>query len=66
MSKKTINRLKVVLSEKNISSKWLTEQLDKNEAIISRLSTNEVQLPVKTFFQISEKLNVRLKPLFND
>lgn len=36
MSKKAINRLKVVLVEKNLSSKWLAEKLGKNEATISR------------------------------
>lgn len=66
MSKKAINRLKVVLAEKNVSSKWLAEQLGKNEATISRWCTNEVQPPIKTFVQISEKLNVRLTSLFND
>lgn len=36
MSKKAINRLKVVLVEKNVCSKWLAEKLGKNEATISR------------------------------
>lgn len=30
-----INRLKVVLAEKNCKGKWLAEQLGKNEATIS-------------------------------
>jgi transcriptional regulator with XRE-family HTH domain len=66
MSKKAINRLKVVLVEKNLSSKWLAGQLGKNEATISRWCTNEVQPPVKTFVQIAEKLGVKLTSLFND
>ena len=66
MSKKAINRLKVILAEKNVSSKWLAEQLGKNEATISRWCTNEVQPPLKTFVQISEKLDVKLTSLFND
>lgn len=37
MSKKAINRLKVVLAEKNLSSKWLSEQLGKNEATVSKM-----------------------------
>jgi len=41
--------LKVVLAEKNVSSKWLAEQLSKNEATVSRWCTNEVQPPIKTF-----------------
>lgn len=66
MSKKAINRLKVVLAEKNASSKWLAEQLGKNEATVSRWCTNDVQPPIKTFVQISEKLDVKLSTLFND
>jgi len=66
MSKKAINRLKVVLAEKNVSSKWLAEQMGKNEATISRWCTNEVQPLVKTFVKIAEKLNVKLTSLFND
>lgn len=66
MSKKAINRLKVVLVEKNLSSKWLAEQLEMNEATISRWCTNEVQPPLKTFVKIAEKLDVKLTTLFND
>jgi transcriptional regulator with XRE-family HTH domain len=66
MSKKAINRLKVVLAERNVSSKWLAEQLGKNEATISRWCTNEAQPPIKTFIKIAEKLNVKLTSLFND
>ncbi|MDV3719760.1 transcriptional regulator [Elizabethkingia anophelis] len=66
MSKKAINRLKVVLAEKNLSSKWLAEQLGKNEATISRWCTNEVQPPIKTFVRIAEKLDIKLTSLFID
>lgn len=66
MSKKAINRLKVVLAEQNLSSKWLAEQLGMNEATISRWCTNEVQPPLKTFVKIAEKLDVKLTTLFND
>lgn len=66
MSNKAINRLKVVLAEKNVSNKWLAEKLGKNEATISRWCTNDVQPPIKTFVKIAEKLNVRLTSLFND
>jgi putative transcriptional regulator len=66
MSKKVINRIKVVLAEKNLSSKWLAEQLGKNEATVSRWCTNDVQPTLKTFVKIAEKLNVKLTHLFND
>jgi transcriptional regulator with XRE-family HTH domain len=56
----------VVLAEKNLTNKWLAEQLGKNEATISRWCTNEIQPPIKTFIQIAEKLNIKLTSLFND
>ena len=36
MERKLLNRIKVVLAEKNKSNKWLSEQLDKDPAIISQ------------------------------
>ncbi|EKT3958279.1 helix-turn-helix transcriptional regulator [Flavobacterium psychrophilum] len=66
MSKKAINRLKVVLVEKNLSSKWLAEKLGKNEATISRWCTNDVQPNLKTLLEISELLNVNISELIND
>lgn len=66
MSKKAINRLKVVLVEKNVSSKWLAEKLGKNEATISRWCTNDVQPNLKMLLKISELLNVNISELIND
>jgi len=63
MSKKAINRLKVVLVENNVSSKWLAERLNMNEATISRWCTNNAQPPLKTLLKISEILNVRMSDL---
>jgi transcriptional regulator with XRE-family HTH domain len=65
MSKKAINRLKVVLVEKNLSSKWLAEKLGKNEATISRWCTNDVQPNLKMLLEISELLNVNISELIN-
>jgi putative transcriptional regulator len=66
MSKKAINRLKVVLVEKNLSSKWLAAQLDKNEATVSRWCTNDVQPPLTTLAKIAEVLKVNITDLLND
>lgn len=38
---KTINRLRVVLAEKNKTNRWLAEAIDKNEATISRWCNNK-------------------------
>lgn len=66
MSNLVQNRIKVVFAEKNLSSKWLAEQLNKNEEIICSWYTNEEQLPIKTIVQISELLEVKLTNLFNE
>ena len=66
MSEKVnINRLKVVLAEKSLSSKWLAEQLEKNEATVSRWCTNERQPPLETLYQISILLNTDIRELLN-
>ncbi|WP_040400885.1 helix-turn-helix transcriptional regulator [Cecembia lonarensis] len=66
MSRKAINRIKVVLVEKNLSSKWLAEQLGKNEATISRWCTNDVQPPLPTLVKIAELINVSPRDLLNE
>lgn len=65
MSKKAINRLKVVLAEQGKTNKWLAEKLDKNETTISRWCTNEVQPSMDTFIDIAHLLNVDVKDLIN-
>lgn len=66
MRRKAINRIKVVLVEKNLSSKWLAEQLGKNEATISRWCTNDVQPTLNTLASIAELLNVQIADLINN
>jgi len=66
MSKKAINRIKVVLVEKNFSSKQLAEKLQMNEATISRWCTNDVQPPLKTLVKIAEVLKVDVTDLLNN
>lgn len=65
MSKKAINRLKVVLVEQGKTNKWLAEQLGKNETTVSRWCTNEVQPSVETMAQIAELLKIDIKELLN-
>ncbi len=63
MGNKTINRLKVVLAEKNCTNKWLAKQLDKNETTVSRWCTNDTQPSVDTLSQIAELLDVDIREL---
>lgn len=63
MSKKAINRLKVVLAELNRTSKWLAEELDKSESTVSRWCTNEMQPSLETLLSISIVLDVDIRDL---
>ncbi len=66
MGRKAINRIKVVLVERNFSSKWLAEQLGKNEATISRWCANDVQPTLNTLASIAELLGVQITDLINN
>jgi len=66
MKRKAINRLKVVLVEKNLTSKWLAEQLGKNEATISRWCTNDVQPSLTTLVEIAKIIKVTPSELINN
>ncbi len=60
-----INRLKIVLVEKEKTNKWLAEQLGKSEVTVSRWCTNEVQPSIETLTEIAKLLNVDIKELLN-
>lgn len=60
-----INRLKIVLAEKEKTNKWLAEQLGKSDVTISRWCTNEVQPSMETFLEIARLLDVDIKELLN-
>ena len=60
---KDINRIKVVLVEKKRTSKWLSEQLGKDPATISKWCTNTSQPPLDTLIQISQLLKVEVTEL---
>ena len=60
-----INRLKVVLAEKNIKGKWLAKQLGKNEATVSRWCSNSAQPSLEMLVKIASILNVDPRSLIN-
>ncbi|KIA90786.1 helix-turn-helix transcriptional regulator [Kaistella jeonii] len=60
-----INRLKVILAEKEKTSKWLAEKLGKSDVTVSRWCTNEVQPSLDTLTEIAQLLNVDIKELLN-
>jgi Helix-turn-helix. len=62
---KPINRIKVLLAEKQKTGKWLAEQLERDPATVSRWCSNVMQPSIETFAKIAELLNVDVKDLFN-
>ena len=65
MENDRINRLKVVLAEKNKKGKWLAEQLGKNEATVSRWCSNSAQPSLEMLVKIASILNVDPRQLLN-
>ena len=61
-----INRLKIVLAEQHKTGKWLAEQLQKNEATISRWCSNTSQPSLEMLVKIATVLNVEPKDLINN
>lgn len=60
---KQLNRIKVVLVEKNKTAKWLSEQIGKNTCSVSRWCTNSSQPDLETLFRIAELLRVDVRDL---
>lgn len=63
MTKKDINKLKVVLAEKKRTNKWLSEQLGKDPGTISKWCTNTSQPDLETLMKIARLLEVNLNEL---
>lgn len=53
MSNKKINRIKVMLAEKEKTNKWLAEQVGKDPATISKWCTNTAQPSLEMLLQIA-------------
>lgn len=61
-----INRLKVVLVEKEKSGKWLADQLGKSTCTVSKWCSNTTQPDLHTLDKIAKLLSVDVKYLLND
>lgn len=66
MEKKYLNRLKIVLAEKDKTNKWLAEQLGKDQAVISKWATNTTQPNLEMLLQIAKVLEVDVRDLIHD
>ena len=61
-----LNRIKVVLVEKNKTGKWLADELGKSTCTVSKWCQNSIQPDLKTLDKIAKLLNVDVKCLLND
>ena len=60
MEVKKLNRLKVVMAEKDLSNIWLSEKLGVSQATVSKWMTNFSQPNIETLIKISKVLYVEV------
>ena len=60
------NRIKTVLVEKDLSQKWLAEQLGKSFSTTNEYCCNRQQPNLDTLYKIAKLLSVELKDLIVD
>lgn len=65
MTKKNLNRIKVVLAEKERTNKWLAEKLNKNQVTVSQWCSNITQPSLETLAAIAKTLDVDITELLN-
>lgn len=63
MARNDINRIRIVLAEKNISNKWLAEKMKKSPTTVSRWCNNEMQPSLETLVTIAHKLETDVRML---
>lgn len=63
MANKDINRIKVILVEKNKTAKWLAGELGKDPATVSKWCTNISQPGLDTLVEVSKALEVDVREL---
>ncbi len=58
-----INRIKAVLAEKQLTSKWLAERLEKSENTVSKWCSNKVQPSLENLVEIAKIIDIDIKEL---
>ena len=58
-----LNRIKLVLVEKNKTGKWLADELGKTPCTVSKWCQNSIQPDLKTLALIANKLKVDIRTL---
>ena len=63
---KKLNRIKVVLAEKDKTGRWLAEKVGKSNCTISKWCNNVAQPDLLTLNKVAIVLEVNVKDLLND
>ena len=63
MKKKSLNRIKTVLSEKERNQKWLASKMNVGPTTVSYWCTNRNQPSLETLFEIAKVLDVDVREL---
>jgi DNA-binding Xre family transcriptional regulator len=63
MKKDCNNRIRVVLADKQITNRWLAEQMGVTDMTVSRWKTNKTQPSMAKFVEIARLLQVDIKDL---
>ena len=66
MASKNLNRIKVVLADKQRTNKWLAEQLGKDKTTISKWCTNSSQPDLESLMKTAKLLAVEVADLLRD
>ena len=66
MASKNLNRIKVVLADKQRTNKWLAEQLGKDKTTISKWCRNSSQPDLESLMKTAKLLEVEVADLLRD
>jgi hypothetical protein len=58
-----MNRIKAVLAEMQLTSKWLAQKLGKSENTVSRWCSNRVQPSLENLVEIANVLDIEVRVL---
>ena len=63
---KKLNRIKVVLAEKDRTGRWMEEKVGKSNCTVSKWCSNVAQPDLQTLDKVAIALEVNVKDLLND
>ena len=61
-----INRLKTILNERNLTSRWLSKELNVDPTTVSKWCTNSSQPDILTLLKIANLLSIEVKDLYDE